>query len=65
MRGSIPPLSVWLMNSKLKAWIIASRTRQSAKTSWRVFITSPVIPEGRRWGTSDRTTSPDCTRGKS
>jgi hypothetical protein len=31
MRGSTPPLSVWLMNSKLKAWIIASRTRQSAK----------------------------------
>ena len=47
MRGCTPPVRVWLMNSKLKAWIRASRTRQSAKMSRRVLNTNPSMPEGR------------------
>jgi hypothetical protein len=65
IRCPSPAFSVWLMNSKLKADSIASRTRQSAKRSRRVFITSPVIPEGRWCGMTDFTTSPRVTAGKS
>ena len=43
------------MNSKLNAWIIASRTRQSLNCSRRVFITKPVMPVGRLCGISDLT----------
>ena len=64
MRSPAPAFSVWLMNSKLKAVIIASRTRQSAKRSRRVFMTSPVIPVGRPCGISDFTMSPRSTAGK-
>jgi len=65
IRGCSPPFSVWLMNSKLNAWIMASRTRQSLNTSRRVFITIPVMPVGRLCGTRDFTMSPDWTAGKS
>lgn len=64
MRGSVPPDSVWLMKRKLKASIIACRTRQSAKTGLREFITRPMIPEGRAFGISDFTTRPSRTAGK-
>ena len=65
MRGCAPPLMTPLMYSKLNAWISACRTRQSSKGARRVFITRPVIPEGRWCGISERTTAPDCTAGKS
>ncbi len=58
MRGCAPPVSVSLMYSKLNASSIASRTRQSSKGGRRVFITKPVIPEGRWCGISDLTISP-------
>ena len=63
--GRRPPFSVWLTNSKLKACIIASRTRQSAKSGRRVLITKPSMPEGRPCGISDFTTAPVVTAGKS
>ena len=43
---------------------LANRTRQSANSGLRVFITSPMIPEGRPLGISDFRASPRRIRGK-